>query len=81
MALELASEGDTEEDEEVSRLVKVNVKKKRALGQGSNGKGKQRDLGNNDLHQQRDREPRLQITVVYQLTNFFFSVVFSTSPQ
>ena len=67
MALELKAEGDTEEDDEVANIVKFNVKKKCALGQGNKGKGKQRDLGN-----QQDREPHLQIIVVSpQLTNFF----------
>ena len=67
MALELNGEGDTDEDEELAHVVKVNLKKQRA-------KGKQRDFG-----QQSGRESLLQIIFVYQLTNFF-SVVFSTSP-
>ena len=51
MALELMGEGDTEEDDEATHVIK------RTLGKGK-GKGKQRDLG-----QQRDREPCLQIIV------------------
>ena len=74
MALELTGEGDTEEDEEVASVVEINVKKKRALGQGNKGKGKQRDLGD-DLNQQ-DREPRLQIIVVSSADQFFSASFF-----
>jgi hypothetical protein len=63
-------EGETEEDEDVAHVVKVNMKKQRAKG-----KGKQRDFS-----QQGGRESLLQIIFVYWLTNFF-RVVFSTSQQ
>ena len=49
MALKLMGEGDTEEDDEATHVIK------RMLGKGK-GKGKQRGLG-----QQRDHEPCLQI--------------------
>jgi len=54
MALELTREGDTEEDEDVAHLVKVNLKQRAKI---SKGKGKLRDQGKRD--QQSDREPRL----------------------
>ena len=55
-------QGDTEEDEEVAHVAKVNNKKRRTFGQSD--KGKQHDLGENSkFSQQRDRETCLQIIV------------------
>jgi len=57
MALELNGEGDTDEDEELAHVVKVNLKQR---------KGKQCDLGKQrDFGQQSGREYYLQIIVVY----------------
>jgi len=53
-ALDLIGEGDTEEDEDLVHVVKVNLKQRAKI---CKGKGKSRDHGKRD--QQSDREPRL----------------------
>ncbi len=82
MAVDLIDGGDTEEDEAVAHVVKANPKQRAQLERPGPGKAKQqrdRGKGKRDCRQQSDRETRLYIILVYQLTNFFRVVFFSTS--